>query len=102
MFFRAALASLVAATSFSTAFASSDSAWNALFAKANGTCIGLSRMNTPEASAPVVFDDSVGKIAILLRGETGRGKSKSRVNMICLYDKRTGKAAIAEYQWLGN
>jgi hypothetical protein len=50
----------------------------------------------------VVFDDSVGKIAILLRGETGRGKSKARANMLCLYDKRTGKAAIAEYQWLGN
>lgn len=42
-------------------WASSDDAWQKLFARANGTCIGQSRMNTPEASAPVVFDDSVGK-----------------------------------------
>lgn len=79
--------------------ASSDSAWNALFAKANGTCIGQSRMDTPEASAPVVFDDSVGKIAVMLRGKLG--KSKPTVNLICLYDKKTGKASIEEFRWLG-
>ena len=82
-----------------TANASSDGAWNALFAKANGTCIGQSRMVSPEATAPVVFDDATGKIAILLR-EKG-GKSKKLVNLICLYDKKSGKASIAEYQWLG-
>ncbi|MBY5399501.1 hypothetical protein HFN01_32385 [Rhizobium leguminosarum] len=82
-------------------FASSDSAWNALYAKANGTCIGQSGLNTPEASAPVVFDDSVGKVAILLKGETGRSKAKTSVNLICLYDKKTGKASIEEYRWLG-
>lgn len=85
-----------------TAFASSDSAWNTLFAKANGTCIGQSGLNTPEASAPVVFDDAVGKIAILLRGQTGKGKTKTNVNLICLYDKKSGKASIGEYRWLGN
>ncbi len=83
-------------------FAASDSAWNALFAKANGTCIGQSGLNTPEASAPVVFDDAVGKIAILLRGQTGKGKTKANVNLICLYDKKSGRASIAEYRWLGN
>ncbi|PZM08323.1 hypothetical protein [Rhizobium tubonense] len=83
------------------AFASSDGAWNALFAKANGTCIGLSGLDTPEASTPVVFDDSVGKIAILLKGAMGRGKVKTNVSMICLYDKKSGKASIEEYRWLG-
>ncbi len=78
--------------------ASSDAAWNALFAKANGTCIGQSRMVSPEATAPVVFDDVIGKIAILLREKNP--ESKKMVNMICLYDKRSGKASIAEYQWL--
>ncbi|NEJ70000.1 hypothetical protein GR197_05530 [Rhizobium phaseoli] len=79
--------------------ASSDAAWNALFAKANGTCIGQSRMVSPEASAPAIFDDATGKIAILLREKSGR--SKKMVNLICLYDKKSGKASIAEYNWLG-
>ena len=83
------------------AYASSDTAWNALFAKVNGTCIGQSGLNTPEASAPVVFDDAAGKIALLMRGQTGKGKSKANVSLICLYDKKTGKASIAEYHWLG-
>ena len=102
MFTKVSLASLLVMVSFCAATASSDGSWNALFAKANGTCIGLSRMHTPEASAPVVFDDSVGKIAVLLRGQVGKGKARTKVNMICLYDKRTGRASIAEYQWLSD
>ncbi|MFP3546809.1 hypothetical protein SB748_25575 [Rhizobium sp. SIMBA_035] len=93
----AATVTMVALTQI--AEASSDAEWDALFAKANGTCIGQSRMVSPEATAPVVFDDATGKIAILLR-EKG-GKSKKLVNLICLYDKKSGKASIAEYQWRG-
>ena len=82
--------------------ASSDAAWNALFTKVNGTCIGQSGMDTPEATAPIVFDDATGKVAVLLRGSMGKGKSKVKnVNLICLYDKKTGKASIQEYRWLG-
>lgn len=82
--------------------ASSDASWNALFAKVNGTCIGQSGMDTPEATAPIVFDDATGKVAVLLRGSIGKGKSKVKnVNLICLYDKKTGKASIEEYRWLG-
>lgn len=82
------------------AWASSDAAWSALFAKVNGTCIGQSRMVSPEASAPVVFDDATGKIAVLLR-EPGRGKKKAMREVICLYDKKSGKASVEEYHWLG-
>jgi hypothetical protein len=56
-------------------------------------------MVSPEATAPVVFDDATGTVAILLREKSG--KSKKLVNLICLYDKKSGKASIAEYQWLG-
>ncbi|WP_313198133.1 hypothetical protein [Rhizobium sp.] len=94
-----AFALLSVLSTAAVANASSDSAWNALFAKANGTCIGQSRMDTPEASAPVVFDDSVGKIAVMLRGKVG--KNKPTVNLICLYDKKTGKASLEEFRWLG-
>lgn len=84
-----------------SAWSSSDAAWNTLFAKANGTCIGQSRMISPEASAPVLFDDATGKIAILLREPIVRGKTKTMNQVICLYDKKSGKASIAEYRWLG-
>jgi hypothetical protein len=80
--------------------ASSGKSWDALFAKASGTCIGKSGMVTPEASSPVVFEDSVGKVAILLRESAGKGKATK--NLLCLYDKQTGRASIQEYRWLGN
>ncbi|TCL67160.1 hypothetical protein [Rhizobium sp. BK251] len=100
---RLAVAASILAATIQQAEASSDASWNALFAKVNGTCIGLSGMNTPEASAPIVFDDAAGKVAVLLRGSVGRGKTKVRnVNLMCLYDKKTGRASIAEYRWLGN
>jgi hypothetical protein len=88
--------------SSAAAHASSDASWDKLFAKVNGTCIGQSGMDTPEATAPIVFDNATGKIAVLLRGSMGRGKAKTNVNVMCLYDKKTGKASIAEYKWLGN
>ncbi|WP_426131317.1 hypothetical protein [Pararhizobium sp. PWRC1-1] len=94
-----AIAATLAVVSTQFAYASSDAAWNALLAKANGSCIGQSRMDTPEASAPVVFDDSIGKVAVLLRGSIG--KNKSKVNLLCLYDKKSGKASIEEFRWLG-
>lgn len=94
-----AIAASLVLASATFANASSDAAWDKLFAKANGTCIGQSRMDTPEASAPVVFDDSIGKVAIMLRGKVG--KNKSTVNLICLYDKKTGRASIEEFRWLG-
>lgn len=95
------MAAALVAVSAMPALASSDAAWNALFAKANGTCIGQSRMVSPEASAPVVFDDSTGKIAILLREAVVRGKKKTMSEVICLYDKKSGRASVAEYHWLG-
>jgi len=102
MFTKLATAALVLLATTAQSYASSDGAWNALFAKVNGTCIGMSRMNTPEVSAPIVFDDATGKIAILLRGSLGKAKGRDQtVNLMCLYDKKTGKASISEYRWLG-
>ncbi|MGO7180719.1 hypothetical protein ACCT14_10130 [Rhizobium brockwellii] len=99
-FFAATTAAVV--LSAATASASSDASWDKLFAKINGTCIGESGLDTPEATAPIVFDDATGKVALLLRGTMGKGKVKTRVNIMCLYDKKSGRASIAEYKWLGN
>lgn len=102
MYLKFATAALALLATTAQSYASSDDAWNALFAKVNGTCIGMSRMNTPEVSAPILFDDSTGKVAILLRGSLGKSKGRPQtVNLMCLYDKKTGKASIAEYRWQG-
>lgn len=102
MYRKLATAALLLLATTAQSFASSEDAWNALFAKVNGTCIGMSRMNTPEVSAPILFDDSTGKVALLLRGSLGKTKGRAQiVNLMCLYDKKTGKASIAEYRWLG-
>jgi hypothetical protein len=86
-----------------SADASSDKSWDRLFAKVNGTCIGESRMNTPEVSEPIVFGDTKGTIAVLLRGSLGKEEAKAKkINLMCLYDKKSGKASIVEYRWLGN
>lgn len=96
------MAIALALASIQQAAASSDGAWAALFAKENGTCIGQSGLDSPEATVPVVFDDATGKAAILLRGSMGNKKGRvSTVNLICLYDKKTGRASIAEYRWMG-
>lgn len=52
-----------------------------------------SRPTDPDAELPT------GKVAILLREKSA--KLKKLVNVICLYDKKSGKESIAEYQWLG-
>lgn len=81
--------------------ASGDASWSAHIAKANGTCIGRPKMVSPEASAPVLFYDAAGKIAILLRKPVVRGKNKTINQLICLYDQKTGRVSIAEDRWLG-
>ncbi|MBN8954310.1 MULTISPECIES: hypothetical protein [unclassified Rhizobium] len=102
MYQKFGIAALALLVSSAQSYASSERAWDALFAKVNGTCIGMSRMNTPEVSAPIVFDDATGKVGLLLRGSIGKSKAAvQNVNLLCLYDKKTGKASIAEYKSMG-
>ena len=55
MFKTIAAATLLLLAGTVGANASSGKSWDALFAKANGTCIGQSSMVSPEVSSPVVF-----------------------------------------------
>lgn len=95
------LPAAIALVACSNAFASSNEAWEALYAKANGTSIGKSGLDTLEASAPVVFDDTSGKIGVLLRGKASKATASTPVDLICLFEKKTGHVSISEYQWLG-
>lgn len=95
-------AALAAFASGGTARASSGDSWAALFAQVKKSCIDESGIKSPEASAPVVFDDATDKLAVLLRGKVGRGKAQANVAVICLYDKESGKASVAEYTWPEN
>nr|WP_247871790.1 hypothetical protein [Ochrobactrum sp. LM19] len=80
--------------------ASSSDAWQQLYNKAERTCITQSRLVSPFVSEPVVFDDSIGKVAILLREGSSRNKTfRKNTTFICLFDKKTNKTAIEEYRW---
>lgn len=39
---------------------------------------------------------------VFFAGAVGKGKARTKVNVVCLYDKKTGRASIAEYKWLGS
>ncbi|MCV9909265.1 hypothetical protein OIV19_16820 [Brucella sp. HL-2] len=86
-----------------SAHASSPAAWEALHTKVISSCMAKSAMVSPFVSEPVDFDDSVGKVALLLReGSTRNRKQPKDTTIICLYDKRSGKVAIEEIQWKKN
>lgn len=86
-----------------SAHASSPAAWEALHTKVVSSCMAKSSMVSPFVSEPVDFDDSVGKVALLLReGSTRNRKQPKDTTVICLYDKRSGKSAIEEVQWKKN
>jgi hypothetical protein len=86
-----------------SAHASSPAAWEALHTKVVSSCMAKSSMVSPFVSEPVDFDDSVGRVALLLReGSTRNRKQAKDTTVVCLYDKRSGKVAIEEVQWKKN
>ena len=86
-----------------SAHASSPAAWEALHTRVVSSCMAKSSMVSPFVSEPVDFDDSVGKVALLLReGSTRNRKQPKDTTVVCLYDKRSGKVAIEEVQWKKN
>ncbi|MCZ8187850.1 MAG: hypothetical protein O9308_15850 [Beijerinckiaceae bacterium] len=76
------------------AFAASDDAWKELWKKSEVACLKASRLNQAKAQSPVDFE------AAVLRVVTGRYPQPHMKNaagtVYCLYDKKSGKAEIAE------
>lgn len=83
--------------------ASSPAAWEALHTKVVSSCMAKSSMVSPFVSEPVDFDDSVGKVALILREGSSRNRKQPKdTTVLCLYDKRSGKVVIEEVRWKKN
>ncbi|MFP5078360.1 hypothetical protein ACLE20_13710 [Rhizobium sp. YIM 134829] len=77
--------------------ASSDEAWAELNRTVTARCAKASQLKSPQLSDPVQFDDTLGKVAVLVRGVFPQKAMKgARGSMLCIYDKASGKVWIDE------
>ncbi len=91
------LATLFALGLTSPASASSDAAWEQMFASAKKACIKASSLIKAKASEPVVFSDNVGYVALLVSGTYPQKHMKGQKGqMLCLFERKTGKASTEE------
>ena len=84
------------------AFASSDNAWAAHDRKVAQKCTAASGlMNATVSSKPIMFDDSVGYTAVIVRGHLkpmagSASKATATQQKLCLYMRKTEQVHIAE------
>jgi hypothetical protein len=77
--------------------ASSPDAWAALKQQAERSCIVASGLRRPRVSSAIIFDDTVGVVALLVTGTYPQARLKGATGTnLCLYDRRTRKAAVEE------
>lgn len=77
--------------------ASSTEAWAKLTADAKARCAAESHLLRPSTSAPIVFSDTAGKVALLVTGSfPQKGLRGVQGSYLCLYDRRTGRAEVQE------
>lgn len=91
------IASILLAVVGSPATASTDAAWAASNKAARAACIAAANFARPSVSAPLNFSDQVGRDAMLVRGlYRQRFMKNAWGTMLCLYDRRTHRAEVAE------
>ncbi|UAK26334.1 hypothetical protein [Sphingomonas nostoxanthinifaciens] len=79
------------------ASASTEASWRASNAAGRAACIRAAGLRAATASAPVGFSDAIGRDAILVTGVYRQAFMKgARGTMLCLYDRRTHNAEVAE------
>ncbi len=78
-------------------FASSPTAWATHDLAVRDACAKASGLDGAAASAPVRFDDRSGQDVVLVSGRyTQRGLKGKPATMLCLYDRRTKRAAVED------
>ncbi|NDW05488.1 hypothetical protein [Jiella pacifica] len=91
------LATLLALGFSSPATASSEESWQKMFAAAKKACIEASGLAKAKASEPVVFSDDIGYVALLVAGTYPQKHMKGQKGqMLCLFERSTGKASTEE------
>ncbi|MDO9404367.1 MAG: hypothetical protein Q7T87_10065 [Polaromonas sp.] len=94
-----AFTALAAGLVLSTAsFASSPDAWAAHDKEVAATCATASGLkNAAAAGVPMVFDDSIGKTALVIAGHYPQPHMKNaRGRVLCLFDHKTRQAVVTE------
>ena len=91
------IASIALVAAAGPALASTDAAWTASNRAGRGACIAAANLARPSVSAPLNFSDQVGRDAMLVRGMYKQRFMKNAWGtMLCLYDRRTHRAEVAE------
>jgi hypothetical protein len=79
------------------ASASTPAAWQKLEKQAQRGCIAASAFAQPKLSNMIIFDDATGVVALLVTGTYRQRHMKgAKGTSLCLYNRRTGKAAVEE------
>ena len=77
--------------------ASTPRAWDHLQRKAERSCIAASEFKRPRVSNAIIYDDSVGMIALLVTGTFPQAHMKGAAGTnLCLYNRLTKKAVVQE------
>lgn len=77
--------------------ASSDEAWTELTLAVTDACATSSGLDNPQVSAPILFDDTLNKVAALVTGTYSQPHMKGAAGtMLCIYDKPTQQTWIDE------
>ena len=91
------IASIALIATAGPALASTDAAWAASNRAGRAACIAAANLVRPSVSAPLNFSDQVGRDAMLVRGMYKQRFMKNAWGtMLCLYDRRTHRAEVAE------
>ena len=91
------IAGIVLVAAAGPASASTGAAWAASSKAGRAACIAAANFARPSVSAPLSFSDQVGRDAILVRGMYKQRFMKNAWGtMLCLYDRRTHRAEVAE------
>lgn len=82
------------------ATASTPAAWEQMHVRANRACVAMSGLARPQLLASrITYSDAIGVEARLIRGADNRGRAK---RLICLYNRRSGRAEVREAPlWTG-
>ncbi|RZJ16362.1 MAG: hypothetical protein EOO54_17130 [Haliea sp.] len=78
--------------------ASSPDAWSAHDKEVAAACASASGLKNATASGvPMVFDDSIGKTALVVTGRYPQAHMKNaRGRVLCLFDRKTRQAVVTE------
>lgn len=91
------LAALPLALGATAAEASSDAAFAQFHRVVARSCVKASGLERTRVSAVIGFDDSLGKVAMLVTGAYPQARLRGVTGqMLCVYDKRTGRTWIDE------